>query len=83
MNVLEGRNLAHLYLTASLCALLAFPVLGQTAQSAQQCMETVQNHLSRYVVIRDTLNNEMSLVSQMNVLSVCCGHYHTHSECRD
>ncbi len=70
MNVLGGRNLANAYLSISLCALLALPVLGQTVQSAQQRRQAVQNHLSRYVVIRNGMNDEMNLVSQMKALGV-------------
>jgi CubicO group peptidase (beta-lactamase class C family) len=53
-----------------ICALLALPVYAQTAQSAQQRKQAVQNHLSRYVVIRDSRNNDMNLVSQMKALGV-------------
>jgi CubicO group peptidase (beta-lactamase class C family) len=67
MNVLEGRSLATAYL---LYALLALPVHGQTAQSAPQRIEAVQNHLSRYVVIRDGKDGDMNLVSQMKTLGV-------------
>jgi CubicO group peptidase (beta-lactamase class C family) len=67
MNVLESRNLAPAYL---LCALLALPVHGQATQSAQQRMQAVQNHLSRYAVIRDSKNEGMNLLSQMKALGV-------------
>ena len=70
MNILAGRNLVNACLSISLCALLALPLLGQTAQSAQQRMEAVQHHLSRYVVIRGAPNNEMNLISQMKALGV-------------
>src|SRR5580704_3680130 len=72
MSVLEDRssNLATAYLSTSLCALLALPVLGQTPQSAEERMQAVQDHLSRYVVIRNGRNDEMNLVSQMKALGV-------------
>jgi CubicO group peptidase (beta-lactamase class C family) len=70
MHVVEGTKLANAYRSTSLCALLALPVLGQTAQTAQQRMHAVENHLSRYVVIRDSRNDEMNLISQMKALGV-------------
>ena len=70
MNILRGRNLAIANLSAYLCALLALPVHGQTAQSAQQRMQAVQNHLSRYVVIRGSRNDDLNLLSQMKMLKV-------------
>ncbi len=70
MIILGARNLAHAYLYPCLCALLALPVHGQTAQSAQERMQAVQNHLARYVVIRDSRNDDMNLPSQMKALDV-------------
>jgi len=70
MNILDGRNLANAYLTTYLCALLALQVHGQTARSASQRMEAVQNHLTRYVVIRDSRDAPMNLISQMKALGV-------------
>jgi CubicO group peptidase (beta-lactamase class C family) len=70
MNILVGRNLANAYLSICLCTLLAFPVHGQTAQSAHQRMQAVENHLSRYVVVRDGKNDQMNLASQMKELGV-------------
>jgi CubicO group peptidase (beta-lactamase class C family) len=58
------------HLATYLCALLALPVHGQTAQSAQQRMQAVQNHLSRYVVIRGSRNDDINLLSQMKALDV-------------
>jgi CubicO group peptidase (beta-lactamase class C family) len=58
------------FLSIYLCALLALPVHGQTAQTAKQRMQAVQNHLSRYVVIRDSRDIPMYLVSQMKALGV-------------
>jgi CubicO group peptidase (beta-lactamase class C family) len=49
---------------------LAFPAHEQTAQSAQQRMQAVENQLSRYVVIRGSRDAPMNLVSQMEVLGV-------------
>lgn len=70
MNMLPRRNLADAYLSACLCALLALPAHAQTAQSAQQRMQAVQNHLSRYVVIRGSRNDDLNLLSQMKALNV-------------
>jgi len=70
MNIFERGNLASVYLSISLCALLSLPVSGQMAQSAQQRMDAVQSHLSRYVVIRNSKNDEMNLLSRMKELNV-------------
>jgi CubicO group peptidase (beta-lactamase class C family) len=70
MNISEVKNLANAYLSASLCALLAIPVYSQTAQSAQQRMQAVQSHLSRYVVIRGSRNDDMNLDAQMKAFGV-------------
>lgn len=70
MNILPRRNLADAYLSACLCALLALPAHAQTAQSAQQRMQAVQNHLSRYVVIRGSRNDDLNLLSQIKALNV-------------
>src|SRR6202012_2302922 len=66
----QGRNSANTYLSASVCALLALPALAQTTQSAQERLQAVENHLSRYVVIRDSKNDELNLGSQMKALGV-------------
>lgn len=69
-SILERRNQAKAYLSISFCALLSLPASGQMAQSAQQRMEAVQNHLSRYVVIRNSKNDEMNLLLRMKELDV-------------
>lgn len=72
MTISEGKNLASAsaYFFAYLCALLALPVHSQTTPSAQQRMQAVQSHLSRYVIIRGSKNDDMNLDSQMKALGV-------------
>lgn len=43
---------------------------GQTGGSAKQRMEAVREHLSRYVILKGSDNNEMRLASQMAALHV-------------
>jgi CubicO group peptidase (beta-lactamase class C family) len=62
--------LANAFLSTVLCTIVALPVNGQTAQSAQERMRAVENHLSHYVVIRDGRNGQMNLASQMKALGV-------------
>ena len=70
MGFRAGKNPANAYLSTYLCALFALPAHGQTSQSALQRMQAVENHLSRYVVIRDSRNDDMNLISQMKALGV-------------
>jgi CubicO group peptidase (beta-lactamase class C family) len=70
MHISKGRNLAHAYLAVFLFAVVKFTANAQTPQTSQQRMEAVENHLSHYVVIKDAKNEEMTLTSQMNALSV-------------
>ena len=70
MNIFEGKSLVSAYLSVYLCALLALPLHSQTAQSAQQRMQAVQSHLSRYVIIRGGENDDLNLDSQMKALGV-------------
>jgi len=70
MNFRASKYLANACLSTWLCAFLALAAHGQTAQSAQQRMQAVQDHLSRYVVIRDSRNDDMNLASQMKALGV-------------
>ena len=64
------RCFSSVFLSTCLCTLLALPVNAQTAQSAQERMQAVENHLSRYVLIRDSRNDAMNLLSQMKALGV-------------
>jgi CubicO group peptidase (beta-lactamase class C family) len=70
VNILGSGNLTNVYLATYLCAVLALPVNGQTAQSVPQRVQAVENHLSRYVVIRDSGDAPMNLFSQMKALGV-------------
>ena len=70
MNIFKDKNLVHAYLSGYLCALLALPIHSQMAQSAQQRMQAVQSHLSRYAIIRGSKNDEMNLDSQMKAFGV-------------
>jgi CubicO group peptidase (beta-lactamase class C family) len=46
------------------------PAYGQTSESAKQRMEAVQEHLSRYVILKGSDNNDMRLAPQMAALHV-------------
>lgn len=70
MKILCKRNLASAPLLAFVCALLTHAECAQAAQSAQQRMEAVEDHLTRYVVIKNGKNDRMTLDSQMRALSV-------------
>ena len=52
------------------CALSAFTAHAQAAASARQNMEAVQDHLSRYVILKGAGKDEMNLTSQMKALGV-------------
>ena len=59
-----------MYLSAMVCALSAFAAHAQAPASAQQDMQAVQDHLSRYVVLKGAQQDEMDLASQMKALRV-------------
>jgi CubicO group peptidase (beta-lactamase class C family) len=70
MSIVRGKNLASARLLATACAFLVIPIYSQTPQSAQQRMQVVESHLSRYVTIRGDANEAMHLDSQMKAFRV-------------
>lgn len=70
MKILCSRNLASASVSVFICALLTHADCAQAVQSAQQRMEAVQDHLTRYVVIKNGKNDEMTLDSQMRALNI-------------
>ncbi len=53
-----------------LCGLFTPSTYGQTAQSAEQRIQAVENNLSTYVLIKNGQNKPMSLIQQMTALRV-------------
>ena len=62
--------MVNAHLPAVLCTLSALTVHGQAAQSAQQRMQAVRSHLSRYVKIRGNPDEDLNLDTQMRVFRV-------------
>jgi CubicO group peptidase (beta-lactamase class C family) len=70
MHNFTGRTWAGACLLIYSCFLTLLPGQTQMAQSAQQRRHSVEGHLCRYVRIRGTRNDDMSLGSQMKALGV-------------
>ncbi|HEY2472963.1 MAG TPA: serine hydrolase [Terracidiphilus sp.] len=69
-NILGGRLSVWMGLLVLVSALFAVRGSGQNSNSGQQRMEQVQNHLTRYVVIKNSTNDQMILLAQMKALNV-------------
>lgn len=67
IDIFGGR--IWIYLLVVLSGFFVVMGSGQDSNSAQR-MEDVQNHLTRYVVIRNAANDQMRLPEQMKALSV-------------
>ena len=61
-------HLAEIVLSLIVCNVST--AMGQTSASAKQRMEAVQEHLSRYVILKGSSNNDMRLSAQMAALHV-------------
>lgn len=65
-----GRRKTVGYFSVFLCAFPAILLPAQTPQTVRQRMEAVQDHLSRYIVIKGSEHHDMTIASQMHALNV-------------
>jgi CubicO group peptidase (beta-lactamase class C family) len=66
----RARNSTRACLSVLICTASVFVAHAQRLSSSKQRMEAVQNHLSRYVSLKNAKNDEMNLASQMAALRV-------------
>ncbi len=70
MNNCWVGNSASACLFVAVCVASAFTAHAQRPPSSEQRMEAVQDHLSRYVILKDAKNDGMDLASRVHMTAL-------------